>query len=378
MTKSYYNSLVTGRFPADIEIVGTCELEKYQHNWRALYHALKPYQDREFQHNQRLMILDHDTDYYPNEHCVGNNLYNLIKLFAKLNISTDHVVILTGNYGLEPDVELISRQFNLTAPRVIEFSQWYVYPVVGSIRPEPRSSDFSHLYVCLNYQPRTHRMILMALLNEKNLLESGITSWFAPQDIPPEKLPSIEHLATPDLANSYFRTTDPFTRINDDLNLCQSAQELLIRNHSALMTTRRHELITGEPNQSDTRWTAGFFRHALLYLITETVGQYRHVYFSEKIWKAMASCMPFLLLGAQHSLATLKRLGFKTFESIWDESYDEATTLYERANRITDVLVDLNQRDWQQLAKQCEPIVQHNFENLGRLQQQHLEQLAHL
>jgi hypothetical protein len=41
-------------------------------------------------------------------------------------------------------------------------------------------------------------------------------------------------------------------------------------------------------------------------------------------------------------------------------------------------LVDLNQRDWQQLAKQCEPIVQHNFENLGRLQQQHLEQLAHL
>lgn len=377
-----YNKLVADYFTKDIEILCHCDLIAHDHHWRSLHDVLFPYAGFEFAHHQRLLVLDHDTDYYPDVCSIGNNLYNLIKLFSLLDISTDHVVILTGNYGLEKDVQHLCDQFNLSYPKVIEFSQWYVYPLVTELIDNDIIENFDHLFICLNNVQRCHRKILMAMLYEKKLTDLGIISWRAMQDVQPRL--SCKKETTTDTTigtipvGYHFRTTDPFARINDDLNLCVDSINLQIKYQLLINQTHIHPLITGKPNQKDTRWTADFFNHALIYLITETVGQYRHVYFSEKTWKAMASKKPFLLMGARNSLTTLKKLGFVTFDTIWDESYDQANTTFERANLITDVLLQLANQDWRDIAQRCRPIIQHNFENLGRLQQIHLNKLQYL
>lgn len=370
-----YHDLVPSNFPADIEILGQCNLVEHDYSWKKLYNFLLPFQGLRFEHNQRLLILDHDTDYYPSESSVGNNLYNLIKLISELDISTDHIVILTGSYGLEKDVKFLCDRLNLSYPKVIEFSQWYDFPQeikekqYFQIRP-------SHLYICLNYKPRVHRMILFSMLHDKNLLSQGIVSWHAPNDI---KIAN-DHAPTDNVSidkinSANFRTTEPFTRINEDLNLCERSAKLLKQHFHTLNTTSKHPLITGQANELATRWSGDFFDHALLYVITETVGQYPYPYLSEKTWKAMTLKKPFLLLGAKHSLQQLKKLGFRTFDSIWDESYDSAPTLFQRANLITDTLANLSMKDWDEIIQQCQDIVEHNFYNLDQLQKNHLSQL---
>lgn len=377
MTNIYHGS-VWSKFSPGIDILDHCDLASHDFSWQQLYSVLRPFSGYTFAHNQRLLILDHDTDYYPSVSCVGNTLHNLIKLISELDISSDHVVILTANYGLESDVRMLCDQLNLSCPKVIEFSQWYTFP--SSVDEKPYFAvPPSYLYLCLNYQPRVHRQILISLLHEKNLFTQGLISWHAPQDI-------VDHYRCPVLPfqmsvpklNAFFRVTDPFTRINDSLSLCAISAKLLTKYSKTLNNTVTHPLITGKANDENTRWGADFFDHALLYLITETVGQYRHVYFSEKTWKAIASKKPFLLLGAQNSLLTLKKLGFATFDTVWDESYDQAVTLYERANLLTDVLTTLSRRDWNEIIQQCKAIVEHNHNNLVKLQQQHLEQLSHI
>jgi hypothetical protein len=48
-------------------------------------------------------------------------------------------------------------------------------------------------------------------------------------------------------------------------------------------------------------------------------------YLSEKIWKPIGHCQPFILLGPAKSLEYIRSLGFKTFDGFIDESYDLET-----------------------------------------------------
>ncbi len=64
-------------------------------------------------------------------------------------------------------------------------------------------------------------------------------------------------------------------------------------------------------------------------VITET-DEYQRTWFTDKTAKCLATGKPFLLLGAQHSLQTLKSMGFVTFDQWIDESYDNCTLATQR------------------------------------------------
>ena len=43
---------------------------------------------------------------------------------------------------------------------------------------------------------------------------------------------------------------------------------------------------------------------------------------------------PFFVVGNPHTLKKIKRLGFKTFSMLWDESYDNELDLNTRIEKI--------------------------------------------
>jgi hypothetical protein len=57
-------------------------------------------------------------------------------------------------------------------------------------------------------------------------------------------------------------------------------------------------------------------------------------YLSEKIWKPIGHCQPFILAGPAHSLKYIRSLGFKTFAPFIDESYDDETDDFKRMEMI--------------------------------------------
>lgn len=101
--------------------------------------------------------------------------------------------------------------------------------------------------------------------------------------------------------------------------------------------------------------------NSLLQVVTETSYYGNKQHLTEKTFKPMVQKQPFILASNQGSLKYLQRYGFKTFSSVWDESYDELPD-DERIVAIADLLLELEHADWDGIQKQCEPIVQHNYD----------------
>lgn len=60
----------------------------------------------------------------------------------------------------------------------------------------------------------------------------------------------------------------------------------------------------------------------------------QNIMLTEKTYKALISQKPFLLLAPSGSLSLLKKEGFNTFESMFDEKYDDTDDMQEKQNLI--------------------------------------------
>ena len=102
---------------------------------------------------------------------------------------------------------------------------------------------------------------------------------------------------------------------------------------------------------------------SLLYLVTETVATGRRHHLTEKTFKPIAMGMPFVIVGTRGSLAYLRSYGFRTFEGIWDESYDSAedTVRIERIVSLLRSLDELPVDAKQDLFEQAQEVIEHNW-----------------
>jgi hypothetical protein len=103
---------------------------------------------------------------------------------------------------------------------------------------------------------------------------------------------------------------------------------------------------------------------AFWHIVTETVFYYDKLHLTEKIFKPIVSKQPFMLLAAPGNLAYLKSYGFKTFDSVIDETYDSIQDNDLRIQAVVKQLhwyCNLTPGEKTDIIKQLEPIILHNF-----------------
>jgi len=69
-------------------------------------------------------------------------------------------------------------------------------------------------------------------------------------------------------------------------------------------------------------------------LVTESCFINDQIFFTEKIVKPITNLHPFIVVSTKGYLYNLKKLGFKTFDTIFDESYDDIEDNFERLEFI--------------------------------------------
>lgn len=102
-------------------------------------------------------------------------------------------------------------------------------------------------------------------------------------------------------------------------------------------------------------------------IVTESLFNNYSVFFSEKIYKPIYSCQPFILFGNPFSLKKLKDQGYRTFNKWWDESYDLETDFTKRLEKIVDVMLEISTWDSEKyfnVTNEMEEILIHNFKIL--------------
>ena len=107
-----------------------------------------------------------------------------------------------------------------------------------------------------------------------------------------------------------------------------------------------------------------FYYNSYLSLVQETEASDYSNRFTEKIMKCIAMKHPFILIGNTGALKLLKSHGFKTFEGLIDESYDdEGLSLEQKLELICSEVQRLNQfshEDWFDFYLKTEDIREHN------------------
>jgi hypothetical protein len=108
------------------------------------------------------------------------------------------------------------------------------------------------------------------------------------------------------------------------------------------------------------------FENSFLWIASETKKTHNGVYITEKTWKAIAYGSPFCINGDSGSLQYLKKLGFKTFEKFWDESYDSDNDI-EKIEKITKIIKNIcnkNLEELNELYVEMMPTLKYNQEHL--------------
>jgi general stress protein 26 len=92
-------------------------------------------------------------------------------------------------------------------------------------------------------------------------------------------------------------------------------------------------------------------------------------YIDEKIWRPVVTKTPFIVQGPSNFLKNLKKLGFKTFDSWWDEGYSEDPPDYQVLEiiKVIDTIAQWDHVKLVSIYEQMQPILEHNYQTFMNL-----------
>ena len=213
-------------------------------------------------------------------------------------------------------------------------------------------SKYKH-FTFLNRKDAVHRRYVLSRLHQSNLLNNGVVSYQMADN-------GDVFLGNNDLNKNYG-----FTDAGIDYIKIQSKNTpvlpFYIEDH--------------EPNNSsnfpiDICCALYRDKHYNTYanivgetFLTYPINSFKQTFITEKTFNAIACNQIFFIVGHPHSLRLLKQLGYKTFDSIIDESYDDIMSHQERLFTVTREAIKFLSRPEEQIAGDYEkviPIIEHN------------------
>jgi len=203
---------------------------------------------------------------------------------------------------------------------------------------KPYNYDFISMNRIIN-NDRSYRIYWISKLKELGLLDRGLVSFNV----------------TDNLFDDWRdETADPYSKLSDKARL--HAEQHLVDIDKLVIDQPE---LPGSASADIPRGNDAFW-----HIVTETVFYYNKLHLTEKIFKPIVSKQPFMLLAAPGNLAYLKSYGFKTFDTLIDESYDNIQDPDLRIEAIVKQLswyCNLTDSEKTNVVRAVEPIVLHNF-----------------
>lgn len=325
-------------------------------NYLSIFECLNPTFLSDLQSGNCLFIIDNSLEGFHDD-WIFEFLHSECK---KYSISPSKVIYITGNLNvrnsyqnwikINPQEELLnSFEYPHFQTDVLLFSrelpnEYTPAPPTFEEQLEYKKNNLENikLFSFLNLKPRIHRIQLYILLYFKNLLKKGMVS--------------LEDFGSHD---EDFQGNNP-----ENYKFCgNNFSEEFVNKVKETLPSR----IEGKSNREPgvpyvTRFHPNVALNSWVQVVSETYfyENSNTLFISEKTFKVIASSQPFIIFGNKGSLRELKKLGYKTFDKWWDESYDEMDDC-DRMNAIAKVLEDIdkiqNKLEW---FSEMKDVIEHN------------------
>ena len=215
-------------------------------------------------------------------------------------------------------------------------------------------------YCSHNNNIKDHRVELLLFLIKHQLLDDGITTWFAGgepreqgvDDLDFTKFDSVGY-GVVDYSKEYGKKVVDFA--NNHVPNSYDLKEDGFFDGLTFLNPIPHfnsyfNIIT------ECSWGPGIDNNDL-----------QKITITEKVWKPIVTFQPFILISMKDSLKKLKEWGFKTFDGFIDESYDTLETYGERKKVINKEIIrlcNMSRKELDDWYWSMEDILQHNADNL--------------
>jgi len=246
-------------------------------------------------------------------------------------------IIVTSEYG--SDLDRVCNTYELTQSHYFFHGwaalDWYRGYNHSFLSTPWKDRKFTSRIFCPNNivgGRRAHRLKLFSLMEKSDLITNNQIS---------------------------FPTVCPHEKI--------SVQDLLQQHE--LETTKIHLplIIDCDKNHANDSHKIDFWSQAqssFCHVVTETAYDNCRTHLTEKTFKPIVLQQPFMIVGTPGSLSYLKNYGFKTFDLLWDEDYDQASD-NGRIDLIIQNLVKINSwtdTELKDAQHEIKNIVEHNFQ----------------
>lgn len=261
---------------------------------------------------QVFLILDNAYEYF---YKVVESVY--VDIVQQFNIPPEQIILSSGNYDLAHRVKQYAEQTNQQELKV-EYFNYYELSTFNHYMhhrqkfiPTLQKTEYSKKFLCLNRRWRVHRTLLLTLLYNKNLIDQGHISFKHGEDNQSwqEMRNSMHH---------YYRQHHETLKIIDQCFL--GIKEILPLNLDDvyLKPDQEYEMMLNPT--MDHYYVDTYFS-----VVTETTHdrELEGRFITEKTFKPIALRHPFIMIGPARMLEALRELGYRTFDGIIDESYDQ-------------------------------------------------------
>ena len=172
-----------------------------------------------------------------------------------------------------------------------------------------------------------------------------------------------------------------WTNLNDRVEMAWSSRLQTGNTEPIRLLPPQYEIDRALPNMNTV--STGFVKHHLFgntwgdaeinpapyidtyfSVVTETIFDYLYTFRTEKIWKPMIMCHPFVAAANRGYYKDLHSAGFQTFGHLIDESFDSIDDPKSRADRVVDVVSDICYNGAVSFLEAAQDICKYNYQHL--------------
>ncbi|MBC8421788.1 MAG: hypothetical protein H8E03_00050 [Pelagibacteraceae bacterium] len=177
-----------------------------------------------------------------------------------------------------------------------------------------------------------HRVLLLALSSKHNLFENNYITYNLDPEFDSEVPPLDE------LINLTAQPKGSYNLISQ--KELHHHMDKLVENKKNVFESFSHESPGYIFTVKDE--TVDIYKNSYISLVTETFFYEDDYIITEKVYKPIIHYHPFLIMGSPYTLKHMKKLGFKTFDNWWDESYDDELDNDKRFERVLNQALHFN------------------------------------
>lgn len=204
-------------------------------------------------------------------------------------------------------------------------------------------------YISLNRRWREHRVMLVSLLSNRNLIQHGFVSLGLMQE---EFTEARSILIDDKMLEGFDKLQNKLPLQVDDVDLSINQFQM-----NSLPVT--------------------FYQHSCFSLVSSTMAlseQEPSVGFTEKEIKPILARHPFLIWNRPGVLKYVQNMGFLTFDRWFNESYDKELDDKKRLIKIIDEverLCMLSFDEWEIILEEMKPVLNHNYNRMVKYTNEH-------